>query len=160
MGNHDWAQALLDELGLIPSVVEHFEDQPIAWGGTFSSTPNVWNHISRPDVLETLQPDDYVTVVNKATPSNMNALAIALGLDHVTYEPLESPALVYTRHSPDAVVLLFPTLVLSIGADKQETTAACREALERVNGMDVEGDVLHYEDGWPHRSGHVSGFVE
>jgi transcription initiation factor TFIID TATA-box-binding protein len=74
------------------------------------------------------EPD--ITVQNIVTSAdlgenlNLNAIAIALGLENIEYEPEQFPGLVYRLEEPDVVALLFGSGKLVITGGKEPADAA------------------------------------
>jgi transcription initiation factor TFIID TATA-box-binding protein len=63
---------------------------------------------------------------------NLNAVAIALGLENVEYEPEQFPGLVYRLTEPDTVVLLFGSgkMVCTGATSRDEVQASVHRVTE------------------------------
>lgn len=70
---------------------------------------------------------------------DLSAIAIALGLENIEYEPEQFPGLVYRLDDPEIVVLLFGSGKLVITGGTQSTDAA--SALEAVSARLAEFDL-------------------
>lgn len=71
-----------------------------------------------------------VSTSNLGCPLNLTAIAIALGLERIEYEPEQFPRLVYRMDEPSVVLLLFGSRKLVITGATQVTDVEL--ALERI----------------------------
>jgi transcription initiation factor TFIID TATA-box-binding protein len=88
----------------------------------------VFDELRKLDIPVSDDPD--ITVQNIVTSAdlgeslNLNAIAIALGLENIEYEPEQFPGLVYRLEDPDVVALLFGSGKLVITGGKEPADAA------------------------------------
>lgn len=81
--------------------------------------------------------ENMVSTAELSEEINLNAAAIALGLEEVEYEPEQFPGLVYRMDEFDMVLIVFTSgqVVLTSGVTKQEIHDALAELYSRFDKM-------------------------
>lgn len=80
----------------------------------------------------TISVQNIVGVANVDTPLNLNAIAIAFGLENTEYEPEQFPGLVYRLENHPTVALLFGSGKMVVTGGK--STEHVEESVEHVYG--------------------------
>lgn len=85
----------------------------------------------------TISIKNMVSTAELSEEINLNAAAIALGLEEVEYEPEQFPGLVYRMDDFDMVLIIFTSgqVVLTSGVTKQQIHDALTELYVRFNQM-------------------------
>lgn len=86
-----------------------------------------------PEALENVGRDGEIAIAHLDGALNLNAIAIGLGLENITYEPEQFPGLVYNPGKESSSALLFANGTILAPDDKSGDPAASIElAIERI----------------------------
>ena len=111
--------------------------------------PEVWEFFELPDALAGLEMDDSVAIQTFEGSLNLNAIAIGLGLENVTYDPELFPALVYKPASVNAVVFAWRhDVIVAIpkgSDDVSEAASGVAQLVDRVHKLGLT-DKMDFDD--------------
>lgn len=126
-------------------------------GDNIEDHPEVWNHLELPTTLAELSTDDYVSVQSLSDKVNLNAFAIGLGLDHVSYQPEVFGGLVYEPTKYDATIFVFyGGILISVGEEDSESLGALKHTKSKIESLGLDVDGLFENDI---QTGQVSDFI-
>lgn len=126
-------------------------------GDNIEDHPEVWNYLELPTALAELSADDYVSVQSLSDKVNLNAFAIGLGLDQVSYQPEVFGGLVYEPTKYDATILVFyGGILISVGEEDSESLGALKHTKSKIESLGLDVDGLFENDI---QTGQVSDFI-
>ncbi|RLM68585.1 hypothetical protein [Halorubrum sp. Atlit-26R] len=137
----DFLTSVADEVGITAPEIPFAEWYLIEGvdaerGDDIRDHPEVWNKgLTLPDELRNLSPEDYIAIRPFEGTVNLNAAAIGLGLNNVTYEPKAFSGLVYRPGSDATIIVYGGYLYLAIAESKEEAVAGVEQLpddLERI----------------------------
>lgn len=117
------------------------------YGDDIRQHPEIWDSLELPECLAKLDETDTVGIQQFDGYINLNAMAIGLGLENITYDPMEFPALVYDLGSSDPTVLVWPGVMVAIGDSLEGCEKAIESTCERLADLGLTDQAL-FQDGF------------
>lgn len=119
--------------------------------------PEIWEDWELPSRLEELSTDDIVSLQHFSGRINLNAAAIGLGLDDVTYDPMAFAGLEYNPAGVNATAFVFIKGVLfAVGDTEKSTVEALNQVFNRLENFGLDDEASFAPDI---RTGRVSEFL-
>lgn len=114
-------------------------------GDDIRDHPEVWSFFELPDALEGLERDDVVAIQTFNGSLNLNAIAIGLGLERITYNPEQFPALAYEPDSDNTVVFVWPSeVIVAVGkesSDASSTASGIEQLVDQLHNLHLMDDM-------------------
>jgi len=119
--------------------------------------PEIWEDWELPGRLEELSTDDIASLQRFSGRINLNAAAIGLGLEDVTYEPEVFSGLEYNPAGVSATVFVFiKGVVFAVGDTEESTVEALTQVFNRLESFDLDDEASFGPDI---QTGRVSEFL-